>query len=326
MVVVGTGSIGRRHIKNLKELMPETQVVAVSSSGREICSEEFEADETCTIQDVADLNPLFAVVASPATFHVQHALPLLKLKIPVLFEKPLARSAQDLVTVLDILEENASRIGVGYTLRFLPSFRFVKDSLRSALIGEIVSVSSTVGQFLPHWRPTADYRETVSAKAALGGGAVLELSHELDYLNVLFGPFKSVYACLKNTETLEIDVEDVVDMLLLSSRGPAVSCHMNFLQKSPERFCRITGTEGTLVWNLMTNCVHLQTSSQSKVIFDGSDFDRSQIYVKQLQSFIDFAHGKGAFPVSLREGIAVLEIVDAIKKSADSGLPVQIGS
>ena len=74
-----------------------------------------------------------------------------------------------------------------YNLRFLPSLQAYRERIQFGVIGKVLSVRCEIGQYLPSWRPGSDYRQAVSASRALGGGALLELSHEIDYLRWIFG-------------------------------------------------------------------------------------------------------------------------------------------
>ena len=95
-------------------------------------------------------------------------------------------------------------------------------------MGEIISLEAHVGSYLPDWRPQKDYKESVSARAELGGGVLLELSHELDYIRWFFGGIDSVIAVLKNSNILGLDVEDGADLILKSSKGLHISLHLDF--------------------------------------------------------------------------------------------------
>src|SRR5690606_29956228 len=106
-------------------------------------------------------------------------------------EKPLSDSLESFARAGEVLLENSAKIEVAYNLRFMPSAIRLKELLTEQIVGRIHSVSIEVGQYLPDWRPATDYRKNVSACKKLGGGVLLELSHELDYLTWLFGEFDS---------------------------------------------------------------------------------------------------------------------------------------
>jgi predicted dehydrogenase len=239
---------------------------------------------------------------------------ILQAGVPVLIEKPLCVELSDVSTLS--LDNRKAKIGVGYNLRFLPAAQLVKKILTEGNIGQISTVFSEVGQFLPDWRPGVDYKKGVSAREELGGGALLELSHELDYLNWFFGRFSKVSAITRNSNTLNIDVEDSVDALLTNDQGTIFHLHLDFLQRSPSRSFKAIGTKATLVWDLLANEVQLlKPGKESQVIFSDPDYDRNEMYIEQLRAFIEFSKDISEFSSTIENGIEVMRLIEAIRRS-----------
>lgn len=314
-LVVGSGSIAKRHIRNLRNLYPDAEVVCVSSSGRHIVASDVGATSAVdTVEAAVSNKPDIALVASPANLHLAHAESILKANIPVLIEKPLCVELSDLWRFP--IDQIKGKLAVGYNLRFMPAANVVKDAIDSGSLGRISTVFSEVGQYLPDWRPDTDYRKSVSAQKGLGGGALLELSHELDYLNWFFGSFSEVSAIMGCSNILDIDVEDTVDALLTNRSGTAFHLHLDFLQRSPSRSFKAVGEKGTLLWNLLANEVVLQRSgTTSEVIFSDQEYDRNKMYVEQLRAFVAFANDGGAFSSTLGSSIDVMRLIEAIRLS-----------
>lgn len=318
-LVVGSGSIAKRHISNLRTLFPAAHVSCVSASGRRLQSNETTAHNVhLNIESAVSSKPNFAIVASPAPFHISQAIELLKAEIPVLIEKPLSTSAEMMASSdLDILKSNAYRLDVAYNLRYLSSARYMHKYITEGAVGTILSVIVDVGQYLPDWRPQSDYRNGVSGQGKLGGGAILELSHEIDYLVWLFGKFDSVYCISGNSGALDIDVEDSVDALLVNEKGFSVNLHMDFLQRSPTRYCKVIGERGTLIWNLIDNSIALyKRASEFHKLFNEPGFDRNKTYLDQLMHFEKVANGEAVPKVGLAHAHYVLCIIDAMKLSS----------
>ena len=187
--------------------------------------------------------PDLAVVASPAPLHLDHACLLLDAGVPVLIEKPLSDSLDRVRDAAPLLARHRDRIEVAYNLRFLSSARRMRTLIDEACVGRILGLRIEAGQYLPDWRPQADYRRQVSANRSLGGGVLLELSHELDYLIWLFGRFDQVFCMATNSGQLEIDVEDRAD-ILLSREDLTAQVHLDFLQCRASRSCKVIGSTG----------------------------------------------------------------------------------
>ncbi|WP_092144898.1 MULTISPECIES: Gfo/Idh/MocA family protein [unclassified Pseudomonas] len=325
-LVVGSGSIAKRHLRNLRQVLPECSIHCVSASGRPLMPDEVTADVVhSSLDEAIASNPLCAIVASPAPWHLSHATQLMAAGIPVLIEKPMVATVQDAIKMAEQAELHNACVDIGYNLRFLPSACCVKDLIQQGGLGRIHSVHTDVGQYLPDWRPMTNFRHNVSAQKSLGGGVLLELSHELDYLCWLFGPVDSVYCKVRNTGTLEIDVEDCVDALFTFSADIVATLHMDFLQRAPMRTCKIIGAEGTLVWDLNRNNVDLhEPGGAVRRLYEDCDYDRNEMYVAELRHFVDvFEHGVAA-NVNLQEATQTLRLIEAMRQSSAQGLPVNM--
>jgi predicted dehydrogenase len=220
-LVIGYGSIGARHARLLNELGCATAVL----SRRQI---DFPVAYSGLASALAGHRPEYVVVAGPTS---QHHDTLTELAVAgfggsVLVEKPLFAHCQALP---------ASAFGclaVAYNLRFHP----VLQRLRDLLAGEtVLSVQAYVGQYLPDWRPGTDYRQSYSASAAQGGGALRDLSHEFDYIAWLFGEWSAVTALGGHVSSLEIDSDDLFVLLMQTRRCPVVTVQVSYLDRVARR-------------------------------------------------------------------------------------------
>jgi predicted dehydrogenase len=316
-MVIGNGSIGQRHISNLRTLFPDKKIGCASASGRQLTSANCRADVYFpTIESAVEAKPKFAIIASPASCHLRHALPFLQAGIPTLIEKPLCVSLAELQTCRDQLTPYQHILDVGYNLRYLPSAVHFQSMLER-YTGIQHHVRIEVGQYLPDWRSKKDYHSQVSAQKALGGGALLELSHELDYLLWIFGEFTDIYAITGNTGTLDIDVEDCVDVILNRDNGPAVSLHLDLLQRTPARYCTVTGTKGKLHWDLLENTItHTDINGSTSCVYKDEYYDRNQMYLDELKRFDKVAANQLPPMIDLQHATKVMTLIEAIRYSS----------
>jgi predicted dehydrogenase len=177
------------------------------------------------------------------------------------------------------------QVAVGYCLRFLPSARVVKAFLDGGRLGILYNVECNVGQYLPDWRKDKDYKESVSAKKSLGGGALLELSHELDYLHWMLGDLTLQHSWLRVTKELGLDVEEIVDLILTSESGIYINVHLDFIQKSTQRKCEFIGQNGRLDWDLMENTIKFYSSQGVEVVYTATEYDKNKMYIDMLSAF-----------------------------------------
>ena len=254
--IIGLGSIGKRHLRLLKEIRPDIEVIVLRSGRGKSCKEEKLATKIVKSIDLIIAEGIqAAIISSPATLHMKQALVLAKAGVHLLIEKPLSDSLEGTNQLLKILSDNNLVSMVGYVLRYDPGAIKFKKLIDDNSIGSILHARIECGSYLPEWRPGLDYKKSVSAKSELGGGVLLELSHELDYLHWFFGKPKDVQALVRNTGSLDIDVEDQVDLLLTSSEGYCISVQIDFNRRHIERKCKLLTTEGEITWDAVNKTV-----------------------------------------------------------------------
>lgn len=328
-LLVSLGSIGRRHLRNLRSLRPAAEIGVLRQHSRVVDpTPPAGADVQFADLDAAlAFAPRAAVVASPASTHMAIARRLAEAGVHVFLEKPMADCGTGLAELIRACERRELALMVGYNLRFLPSLRQVRAGIADGLIGRMLAVRAEVGQYLPDWRPGSDYRMGVSARAALGGGALLELSHELDYLYWLFGLPARVTARGGHYSDLELDVEDTAE-LILEYEAPAklVNVHLDMVQRAPSRQCRFVGSEGTLIWDGISDEIRLFRAEAGEWRnLDGAKLlDRNQMYVDELEHFLTCV-ATGARPlIDGKAGHDVLTIVEAARRSMASGTTISV--
>ena len=315
IAVIGLGNIATRHRSNLKMLFPEVQLVVMSASGRIPKESVSDSDHIAeSIDEIIQLQVQFAIIASPAPFHAQHAIPLIKAGIPVLIEKPVSVTETDAQALIDAEAQYKTPVAVGYCLRYLPSAQQVRQMIQEGVIGNLYNAFIEIGQYLPDWRPTKDYRETVSAKTELGGGVLLELSHELDYAQWILGSLTPKYVVLRASEELGLEVEDNADLLMTTAKGAVVNIHLDFLQRKAHRKCRFIGSEGCIEWDLIRNEVVLIKAKEQQEIYSAPDWDKNQMYLEMVTDFIKKINGQPNQSISLQEAERTVGLIVEMKE------------
>ena len=315
LAVIGLGNISNRHRKNLKKLYPNSIVIAMSASGRNPKVQPPDSD--IVVDNISNLithKPDMVVIASPATFHAQHAVPLIKSGIPVLIEKPISASLEEAQKITQASHIYKTPVAIGYCLRYLNSSQEIKKALDSNLIGDLYNIFTEVGQYLPDWRPSKSYKDTVSASTKLGGGALLELSHEVDYTQWLLGNLTPKYAILRSSKALKLEVEDLADIVSINSKGAVVSIHLDFVQRKAYRKCRFIGSDGSLEWDLIENSIILNSSNRSEVLFNDPEWDKNKMYLDMLLDFENLILGKPNQCVTPYEAANTISFISKVKE------------
>ena len=281
---------------------------------------EFADQIILTLEAAINENVDIAIVASPSSFHATHVKLLLQLGIPTLVEKPVTSNLQDAQDLIRIHNQTHTPVAVGYCLRYMPSSIKMKSLLDQNVIGTIYNAFVSVGQYLPDWRVSKEYKNSVSAKKSLGGGVLLELSHEIDYIQWLLGPMGIHYAQLRCSSELDLEVEELVDLILVSKTGIVCNVHMDFLQKKADRTCSLIGEKGRLDWDLLSNTIQLHTREMSTCLFSEVDWDSNQMYLSLLSDFLDLTAGRQNSTIDLKQATSTIELIDSIKSHAVKGV------
>ena len=313
--IIGLGSISERHQRNIKFLHPDIQIICMPSSPFKTNRTANYCDEI--VYDLSELlsyNPTFIIIASPATFHLFHAKCIIKARIPIFFEKPLAANIHDCEEIINLLNIYNIPAAVGYCMRYMPSAREVKRILANGVLGKVFHCQINVGQYLPNWRPSKNILQTVSASQFLGGGALLELSHEIDYAKWLFGTLKLCYSKVRSSEELNLDVEDVVDILAENDDGVIFNIHLDFLQKTKYRRCQIFGTQGSLTWDLARNRIIQYNSLGQKEIPGNPEWNSNNMYIDEIKDFMECIETKKtASYATVKEATEVIRFISDVK-------------
>ena len=222
---------------------------------------------------------------------------------------------------------------MGYVLRFQPIVGCLKKIFSSteSPIGRVLTAHIEVGQYLPDWRVGTDYRQGASAQKKLGGGALLELSHELDYATWFFGDPESLYCSAARLSDLEIDVEDSATVVMdYEKKRLRVVVQVDFLQRTPSMSVKAVGTEGTLYADLIKEEVKIMgLSGEARDLPLPKMKTGNEMYLRQFDYFFanSFEEYQATFSdhslysehVTIERGARVLELVELAKASSASG-------
>jgi predicted dehydrogenase len=329
ILIVGLGSIGRRHLRLARALLPNADIRILRHQAGSAVPDSANGSFS-RIDEAIAFAPQTAVIASPAPFHIATAQALAEAGVHLLIEKPLSHSLVGVVRLLETSQKQGTVLMTGYNLRFLPSLQRFCDLLGDGVIGKVLSVRCEIGQYLPSWRPDADYQQSVSARRELGGGALLELSHELDYLRWIFGEVEWVKATLSRQSDLAIDVEDTAHLTLGFSPATDGSqlvgtVNLDFVRHDTTRLCTAIGENGSLSWNGLTGDVALYEAGAKvwRVIFNDTH-QRDDSYLAEWKNFMSCVTENTKPMVTGEDGLRVLQIIDAAIISAASGGQVTV--
>lgn len=320
-LIVGMGSIGRRHLRNLISC-GERDFILLRTRRSTLPDDELTQYITETnLENALAHEPDAVIVSNPTSLHLEVAIPTALAGCHLFLEKPISNSIDRIEELYQSVDIGGSNVLVGYQYRYHPGLQKVKEILTDGKIGRPISVRAHWGEYLPSWHPWEDYQQSYSARADLGGGVILTLSHPLDYLRWLVGEVEALWAFSGKLGDLDLEVEDTAEIGLRFSDGVYGSLHLSYNQKPTTHRLEVVGTAGTIRWDNSTGISSLYTSEvgdwQNTPAPEG--FERNDLFLAQMRHFLAVVRGEQEPACTLEDGVKALELALAAKKSAALG-------
>jgi len=294
VLIIGYGSIGKRHALILKNFKNISKIYILTN---QTCK---NFNKIRNISEINKINPDYILICSRTSDHFKHLSYLeqnVKNKI-ILVEKPLFKNFKN-------LKVKKNRVFVGYNLRYHPVIKFIKNYVRNK---KIFSVNINCHSYLPNWRKNINYQKANSAKKIYGGGALLELSHEIDYFQWIFKKIQKLnYVQIKKISSLKIDTEDNV---LISGETNTVnfSIDLNFFSLYAKRLIIVYGNNFTLKGDLINNKVEIFKSNKKRIM--KFKIEKNYTFAEQHKSLLKKQYKDSC---SYSEGKKLMLLFDKIK-------------
>ena len=321
-MVIGYGSIGKRHIQNLLKLSNVDIIVYTKQKPKKIQNCQFYSD----IKKCLQQNPDAAIISNITSEHTKTIQLLIKNNIDLLIEKPLSNSFYGINKLLLDVKKKKIITLMGCQFRFHQCIKKIKELIDKEKVGRVLSVQVECGSYLPDWHENEDYRKGYAGRKELGGGVVLTCIHELDYLYWLFGDVNEVFSVTQKISDLEINVDDLSAIIMKFKNNVIGEIHLDFFQKPNTRSCKIVGTKGTIHWNSDENSVNYFNNKKNNwtKILKIKNYSRNQMFVEEISHFIDCVKLKKDTINPIQEGAKTLKIALGIMKSSKSRKMVKI--
>jgi len=313
VIVIGAGSIGERHIRafrringiavSLVEPRPER---AQQIAARYGCESSYGSIEAAPLGSFDA-----AVIATPANSHLPIGIACASRGLHLLIEKPLAASIEGIEKLIALCESKRLVAAVGYTLRFDPTIVKLRKLVQCGLAGPLISLRSVCTHYLPNSRP--DYKEAYYRVPNAAAGVILDLSHELNYLEWIFGDL-TVEACRRaRVPDLNIADEAVADIWLRRSDGPLAQIHLHAADKHLSRECYVVGTEASLTANILTGEILVEGGRRAGEQIKCAS-ERDETHLDEARDFIDAIREKRSPRCTIEEALRTLQVsLEAMK-------------
>ena len=318
ILIIGLGSIGQRHVRNLHQL-GYSELYAVSS-GKGVMPKADLPIKDCDkdLQYALDhYRPQVVFVCNPTSLHMDAAIAAAKTGAHLFLEKPIGLELDQLEVLKRISMEKEIRVATGFQFRHHPVLSSIKRQINNGELGKVISVTAHWGEYLPNWHPWEDYRLSYSAKADLGGGVTFTLCHPFDYLRWMLGEPRSVRATIQESGKLGIEVDDIHDSTWHFQEDVVVSVHLNYLEQPARHDLVINGQKGRIEWSNQDGKARIYKGNILQVeLTPDEDFDRNDLFINEVKDFMTAIAEQKAPLCDLEDGIANVKMILASKASS----------
>ena len=331
VLMIGLGSIGQRHLRNLLSLFSDVEVLAYRVRGLQNTfsntmqilpntnlDEKYNISVFNNIDEALSAKPDVAFITNITSMHIPCLKKVLGAGVDVFIEKPLSNSLESIGDVIRLRDEANCIAFMGFQNRFNPGLIELKKFVDNSTFGNIISVHVEMGERLTTMHTYENYAETYMAQKSMGGGVILnQMIHELDYIQWIFGKSKSVYAVLGNNSSLPIDVEDYCDAIYTCENNGNVfpiHVHSDFIQYPPKRICRVVFENATVQVDLIDNVLKIQSDVEECVRYD---VVRNDLFIRELNMFFNCISSRSQNCFTIEEGFESLKMAICAKVSSE---------
>lgn len=290
LLIIGVGSIGERHITNLRAVGYHNLWVLRSRNlpYRNIRPEWVQVANTW--EKVDEIKPKAAFICTPTSMHFAQTKACLEKGMHVFVEKPISHLAHEENELRTLLEKQHKLCFVGYMMRYHPLVARMKEMVTTEYMGKLLSFTSHWGEYLPNWHPWEDYRESYAARKDMGGGAALTLSHDLDLIfHLVQQPLKRHFYLPNYSSSLEVTAEAGADFLLEFQNGVTGHVHLNYYQNPADRYTELVFERGSLRFDYY-KCTLTERQPGNEFVHSVADFDRNHLFINELTAFFEKAN------------------------------------
>ena len=330
IAVIGAGSIGKRHLHTLSNLSEHENIVEIRcfdqnyERAKEANNNNKNIKVSKTLEDaVKDVDLVFLCV--PTSLHYDVWVEVKKLgDFHYFIEKPLSHTYKNCDQMIFEQKKNNKHALIGYMLRLHPVLNRAKTLIQENTVGKVLSVRAESGFYLPFWHPWEDYRDFYMSWKVGGGGALLDTSHEIDYLMWMFGDIAYAQGYTQTISDLEMTADDYTVCLFEFKNGIMGELHLDLLQPEESRYLKVVGSNGVLIADLISNTITHNTIDDIKWKTEQIEVSIDDIYEEEDRNVIKCIRGEKSKTTGIDEAAKVMQVVEAIRRSSSNGSRIRL--
>ena len=321
ILVIGSGSIGQRHIQNLKSL--GFNDIEVFDSNKKLLKSVEKKFKIKIQKKVKFENIDCTLICTAPSSHIELAKLALEENCNVFIEKPLSNSLKDINLVSKLARKKSLEIFVGYVFRFDKGLIKINDLLKKNTIGDVISYDAYEGWNLANWRPWQKFEKSYTSLEKLGGGIILDGSHELNYLQWFEGDIDYVFSLYRKIPKMKIETEGISEILTQFNSKAIGRIHLDFINPKYSRHCEILGNNGSINWSYENLSFTIRKNNGTTKLFK-YEKDPNRMYIDEMRHVINCINDKESNKISLEDAKKTLAISLSIKQSGKQKKVIKI--
>ncbi len=310
ILIIGKSQIALRHYSILKKIN-KNFILYFKDKNNKIWI--YRKDKFLLEKKKLLVNEYYLVlICTPSNTHIRY-LNLYYQKSKFIFvEKPLSNSLSSLENFKRKKIETSikPKILIGYNLRFSKALLKFKKTINYKKYGKLLYVACQVGRSLDQWRD--NNLKLAASNKKKGGGVILELSHELDYLNWIFGPIAVLSSKINNLKKFNLNVEENYFAIIKSNKNIIINLLVDMVRCDPKRFCEAIFDKATIRLDLIDGSVKITNNKTFKLYKYDNDLDNS--YKNMWYDYLKNSE-KIKTKDTINSSLQILGLIETIKKN-----------
>lgn len=319
-LVIGLGSIGKRHIKNLISLGIKKENITGFDPRRDRVDEVKKIGLSFFIEDLKKIKKKYfdgAFICSPTSLHIKQAVILAEKGINLFIEKPLDNKLTNLNRLFFLKDKYKLKILITYPFRFSQHGLKFKELVKSNILGQPLFFRGEFSEYLPDWHPWESYRSFYMAEKKMGGGSILDQSHILDMAHFIFGDFQEVIGCFNSKiSTLKVNSDDIAEIILRTKSGITGSIHQDMFGRKHKKFMEVYCENGNILWDVYKFSVSVYNAKLKKTKIYSFKNDHNIMYLNQTKHIFNIIKKKETPRITLNDGAHTLKTILTSEKSS----------
>jgi predicted dehydrogenase len=307
ILFIGMGSIGKRHLSNIKSYAKKNNIILEVHALRSIVKKEINVDVDLQYYDYEDLPSDYdcCFICNPTFKHHEALKNIFKKCNYIFLEKPVFDHGNYDISFLK--EHEFDKVYVAAPLRYNRVIKEVKAILSQQ---KVYSIRVICSSYLPEWRKNVDYRNVYSSHKAQGGGVSIDCIHEWDYITYIFGFPKKIINIENKVSDLELDCEDV--SIYIANYGDKLAeVHLDYFGLSTRREIEVFTKYGFIKGDLVNKAIHILQNNQLEI--KNFEYDLNEMYDEEIKYFFEVVCLNKGNQNNIKNAIRVLRLVKELR-------------